>query len=538
MERVYGYVRLSRDDDKEQNSLNNQKKILLDFAKQKGYNIIDIMEDDNISGMTFNREGLNKLKELAENGKVDIILVKDLSRIGRHKAYSALFLDDLKSLNVKVISITENIDNFNENDDLVIGIKQILNEQYAKDISRKVRSAFKQKQKEGFVIVPPFGYIKEGKEIKINEECADIVRLIFKLYMDGYGCKRIANYLTDHHYYTPSWYQNKLSGKTLPKNKKWTGKNVWSDRTILRILKNDAYKGTLRCGITTRSIIYHYKRYTPEEEHIIHENFYPPIVNEETWDTVQAIINNRSTNNVRAGSGKIHRYAGLLVCEDCGSCFVARRRKNKGNEYIEYICNAYHRLGRNLCTPHKIKEEELDNIIYSYLLKLKDVALDNIKKVDKFIEEWNNRKKDYNKSIEKIIDDIRSLKEEIKQYSKQLAKNFITEEIFQELTKETKENIDLLEQKLNTLNETKEISKNSKSALQNSVDILNQVLENKEITNAELQLLVNKINIKEEDDGLSVNIILNMPFKNHLILSDTITDKTSTSKGYSVDKRY
>lgn len=152
--KVFGYVRLSRDEDKEQNSLTNQKDILLDFAQKNNYTINEMFEDDNVTGMTFDRPGLNELKNAIETNMDKygiLILVKDLSRLGRHKAYTALFLDELRSQDVMIYSVTENINNFNENDDLVIGIKQILNEQYTKDISRKVRSGFKQKQKKGGV---------------------------------------------------------------------------------------------------------------------------------------------------------------------------------------------------------------------------------------------------------------------------------------------------------------------------------------------------------------------------------------------------
>lgn len=528
--RVYGYVRLSRDEDKEQNSLSNQKKILMDYAKQNGYNIVKIFQDDNVSGMTFDREGLDELKDLVEEGEVDILLVKDLSRIGRHKAYTALFLDHLRSLGVKVISVTENIDNFNENDDLVIGLKQIINEQYAKDISRKVRAAFKQKQKEGLVIIPPFGYIKEGKEIKIDEECANIVRLIFDLYINGYGAKKIASYLTEHHYHTPSWYQNQRTGKVFHAGKKWIGQDIWSDRTVSRILKNDAYIGTLRCGVTSRSVIYHYKKEVPKEEHIVHEDFYPPIIDENVWKTAQVILNNRSNNNIRASSNsKIHRYAGLLICGDCGASFVAKKRGKDDNQFIEYVCNGYHRFGRNVCTPHRIREEELDNIVYSYLNRLKEVANNNIKKVDLFIKEWNYRKIDYSKTIEKIQYEIEGLKNEIKEYARQLAKNLIDEEIFRELVSENNEKIELLQKNIQSLETAKEINKKARESMKNSLDILNNILMNRELTNAQLQVLVNKIEIKQnEDDTLSLNIVLNMPFKQHLIISNAITEDTST----------
>lgn len=525
---AYGYVRLSRDDDKEQNSLNNQKKIIIDYASRNGYNLIKIFEDDNISGMTFDREGINNLKDAIEDKSVQAVLVKDLSRLGRHKAYSSLFMEQLREIGVKVISITENIDSFDENDDLVIGVKQILNEQYAKDISRKVRSAFKQKQKEGLVIIPPFGYEKNKltKEITIKEECAEIVRLIYKLYADGYGTKKVAEHLTMNHYHTPSWYQKQSMGKTYHAGKKWIGQDIWSDRTVSRILENDAYIGTLRCGVSSRSVIYKYKKELPKEEHVVHENYYEHIIDKSLWTMVQSIRANRSKNNVRASKNtKIHRYAGLLSCNDCGASFVAKKRK----DYIEYVCNGYHRFGTSVCTSHRIREDELDKLVYAYLDRVKDVAETNLQKIDLFIKEWNYRKRDYNKSIESIQIQIIELKDEIKAYAKQLAKELISEELFQELTQETKEKIELLGQQCNSLEEVKEINKEAKQGIIHSIDLLKEIIAGKEITNAQIQMLFNKVLIRENVDGtLSIDVVLNAPFKQHIMLAETFTEATAT----------
>lgn len=145
--RAWLYYRLSRDEDEEMNSLQNQRQILVDYAEQNGYEIVGESFDDNVSGMTFNRKGLGKLEIAVDEGKIDVVLVKDLSRLGRHRTQTELFIDHLRQNNVKVISVTEGIDSFNENDDLLIGFKQIFNDFYAKDISKKVKAGVRQKQK-------------------------------------------------------------------------------------------------------------------------------------------------------------------------------------------------------------------------------------------------------------------------------------------------------------------------------------------------------------------------------------------------------
>lgn len=139
------YYRLSRDEDEEMNSLQNQRQILIDYVEQNGYEVVGESFDDNVSVMTFNRKGLGKLENAVDEGKVEVVLVKNLSRFVRHRTQTALFIDHLRENKVKVISATEGIDTTNEKDDLLIGFKQILNDFYAKDISKKVRAGIRQK---------------------------------------------------------------------------------------------------------------------------------------------------------------------------------------------------------------------------------------------------------------------------------------------------------------------------------------------------------------------------------------------------------
>lgn len=152
------YYRLSNDDDPEQNSLQNQRSICRDFALKQGAAIVGESSDDNISGMTFSRPGLRKLSESAERKIINTVIVKDLSRLGRHKTQTALFIDFLRQQGIRILSVTEGLDTLEENDDLVIGVRGLMNDYYARDIGKKIRSGYRQKQKKGLVIIPPFGY--------------------------------------------------------------------------------------------------------------------------------------------------------------------------------------------------------------------------------------------------------------------------------------------------------------------------------------------------------------------------------------------
>lgn len=195
--RVWLYYRLSNDDDPEQNSLLNQRNICQVFADAQGHDIIGESADDNMSGMKFNRRGLDELTAVVDAGKIDAVIVKDLSRLGRHRTQTALFIDYLREHNVRVLSVTEGVDTFRDEDDLVIGIRGLMNDYYAKDIGKKIRAGYRQRQKAGIVITPPFGYWKDKNtgQIKVDADAAVTVQLIYSLYLQGNGQKEISRRL-------------------------------------------------------------------------------------------------------------------------------------------------------------------------------------------------------------------------------------------------------------------------------------------------------------------------------------------------------
>lgn len=301
--KVWLYYRLSRDEDAELNSLNNQRNILVEYANANNHEIVGESFDDNVSGMHFNREGINKIYEQVENKAIEAIIVKDLSRLGRHRTQTAMFIDYLRQHDVRVLSVTENIDTSNEDDDLMIGFKEIFNDMYARNISKKIRAGYKQKQKNGIVITVPLGYFKDKNtnEIVIVEEEAEIVRKIFDLYLSGYGLKAIAKKLNDEGIKSPQYYQNKMYNKKLPSNKpEITSRYLWVNTTVKRILQNEFYIGTVTCHKTYTSKINHIRKDLPEEEQFKHENFAPAIISKEKWEQVQFLLSSKRNNNVRA----------------------------------------------------------------------------------------------------------------------------------------------------------------------------------------------------------------------------------------------
>lgn len=522
--RVYGYARVSRNEDNKNESIDNQKALIRSFAEDNNYNLIDIFEDDNVTGYKFERDGLGALKKIIEDGEVDLLLVKDLSRIGRHNAQTLLFLEYLEEFNVRIISINTNYDS-KDSDDGIIGIETWYNERYVKDISKKIRSSMKQKQKEGLVIIPPFGFIKNSdKQIIIDEESVDSIKLIFDLCLEGYGTKNIAKILNEKKIKTPMTRKKEIYDGF--GNGKYPTSHLWYGTAVHRILKDESYIGRLRCGKTGLEKIKGKKKIMPKDTHIIHENFFPQIISNEQFDKVQRVLQMRSTNNVRAKNKKIHVFGGLLHCEDCGNNFVGKRRVLKsGIEQVEYVCGTYHKFGTNYCTPHRVYEQDLINIVFAELKNQIELAKLNLEKLDKEINTQQKNKKTYLRSIERTKKDIMKKKDEIKNYSRQLAKGLIDEDIYNELTNESKELLLSYQNRLNDLEKAATTDIKYRDEVIKSIDIIKTQIEEKDITNTQMSVLVDKIYFKYDGDALLTNVKLNIPliYNEDTLSCDSVT---------------
>jgi len=382
------YYRLSNDDDPEQNALVNQRNICQGFAAAQGYAIVGEAFDDNISGMTFQRPGLRRLSEAAEKGGFDAVIVKDMSRLGRHKTQTSLFIDFLREHNIRVLSVTEGLDTFRESDDLVIGVRGLMNDYYAKDIGKKIRAGYRQKQKEGLIVIPPFGYWKDKNtdEILMIPEAADTVRRIFQLFLGGMTLMPISRILNQERRKTPAQLQIELYGKKKPDVRQF----LWSYTSVKNVLQDESYVGVLynhqdevRDGKRFRKV--------PEEEWFRHENAYPPIIFREDWEQAQALLQTQSRKRVKSNA-PCHRYAGLLACGDCGAPFVAINRYWNGNRRVEYICKTYMRHGKDACASHRIREEKLDTIVWELVSAARESRAEELNKLAQMQKMWALRK--------------------------------------------------------------------------------------------------------------------------------------------------
>lgn len=519
------YYRLSRDEDEELNSLTNQRSIIAGYAEKNGFTIAGESFDDNVSGMHFDRDGIEKICEAVEQNQIDAVIVKDLSRLGRHRTQTAVFIDYLKKHDVRVISVTENIDTSNENDDLVIGMKQIINDMYAKDASRKIRSTYRQKQKEGIVIIPPFGYFKDKntRQVVIVEEAADTVRLIFKLYLDGYGFKQIAKKLNADGVHTPAYYQQTLLGKNVPHTWPQISKQqLWISTTIKRILENEFYAGTLICHKTRTDKINKTFRFIPPEEQYRHENAVPAIIDRETWQQAQFLLQKRVKDRVRAAPGqKIHRYTGIIECADCHSVCTARTRKlPQGGRRVEYICNTYHRYGKEYCTTHLIREEVLDDLVYKELLRVKKMAHANWEAIDALAKDWAAQKFNAERQIDRLQERISVLKNEVEQILMERIRDKAHADIYDVMLQKRDEAIQSAEQQINEYRDAQASIEARKESMRPGIDLLDAIASEGSVSDAHLRMFVNKVYLHEQDEKLRVEFVLNADFQTHLDLYD------------------
>ena len=519
------YYRLSRDEDEELNSLTNQRSIIAGYAEKNGFTIAGESFDDNVSGMHFDRDGIEKICEAVEQNQIDAVIVKDLSRLGRHRTQTAVFIDYLKKHDVRVISVTENIDTSNENDDLVIGMKQIINDMYAKDASRKIRSTYRQKQKEGIVLIPPFGYFKDKntRQVVIVEEAADTVRLIFKLYLDGYGFKQIAKKLNADGVHTPAYYQQTLLGKNVPHTWPQISKQqLWISTTIKRILENEFYAGTLICHKTRTDKINKTFRFIPPEEQYRHENAVPAIIDRETWQQAQFLLQKRVKDRVRAAPGqKIHRYTGIIECADCHSVCPARTRKlPQGGRRVEYICNTYHRYGKEYCTTHLIREEVLDDLVYKELLRVKKMAHANWEAIDALAKDWAAQKFNAERQIDRLQERISVLKNEVEQILMERIRDKAHADIYDVMLQKRDEAIQSAEQQINEYRDAQASIEARKESMRPGIDLLDAITSESSVSDAHLRMFVNKVYLHEQDGKLSVEFVLNADFQTHLDLYD------------------
>ena len=387
------YCRLSQEDENkgDSDSIINQKSILTKYAKDNGFENIEVFVDDGYSGVSFNRPDFQRLLELMEQGRVSTLITKDLSRLGRNYIEVGNYTEILfPRWNVRYIAVNDNYDSLYSESNEYAPLKNLFNEWFARDTSKKIRAAIKAKAERGERVgtVIPYGY-KRDPEIKghllINPETAPVVKMIFSLCAEGKGPRVIANALRKKKIPKPTMYRFMTEGiyGTVTDTEDMYG---WNDRTVAGILDNELYLGhTVNCRTTVVS--YKDKRVIdrPESEQYRFEHTHEAIVDQTTWDIVRQV---RQGKRRRNSMGEVNKYSGLLYCADCGSKLYFVRGRTMKPDAFNFICSRYRKhMGEKQCTPHSIREIALDEIILEEIRRVTSEARKHTAEFVRFISQ-------------------------------------------------------------------------------------------------------------------------------------------------------
>lgn len=505
-----GYVRLSRDDDKRNYvSIENQKLIINQYAAEQGLVIDRWYEDDGVSGYVFDRPGFMQMMEDL-NKDIDTVFVKDFSRLGRHNAKVLLLLDEFQESGKHLIVIDDHYDS-NSSDDDTIGIKTWYNERYVKDTSRKIKSAIGARQKEGTLhTLTPFGYrrLEKNKDIiEVIPSEAEHVKLVYKLYIDGAGYRKIANYLTEKCIPTPSMVHHQHELEAGRMNKRKVAEH-WSDGMVKELLDNDFYIGTLRLRKRARSTIHGKDKRIPKEEQFIFENNHPAIIDKATFDLVQDMKEKRNRNHYRGSHGQwtgteiLNPFSSCLYCKDCGSRLTPIKRKTSSNERKYYICSTYNTKGVKHCAKaHTITEADLMADVLTYIKLCRNALCEVIAGYD--LKDFEADKKSVAVKKQELLDSIAEKKAQLKVLFSQKVKDLanaagnedIINETYGSLQDDILANIHGLELQLTELNDTKLESPAVKEKLKSALDVADKIIAGGTLDRRDIELLIERINV-------------------------------------------
>lgn len=502
---ISAYARLSRDEDKENySSIEEQIRIIKEYARAKGWYIADknIYIDDNVSGYTFNRPAFRRMLEDLDEDVIDVVVAKDLSRIGRNNGKVLTLIDDFKKANKNLILVSEMggvYDVQNDRDD-TIGITTWYNERYVKDISRKTRANMLSKQKTGRLIMGNYyGYEKVFEDgipkLYVVEELRGAIELIYKLYVEnGLGRKRITDILNSnkYNYPTPSVYYQR---KHLERGRVYKQKvqELWSTDMVKNILENDVYCGNLRVHKKRTITIRGRVAKLPEEEHFVFENHHEAMISKEMFELAQELkvkrVKNKSTKTKRD-----YIFGGMCQCGDCGggvSGTFIRRKGEKG-----YECTDYRRYGIARCKIHETLEKDILIHLKEYLKLLKVAYEDEIKKIK--LDNTSNKRKINREKLER---EYNLLTEEYKLLLSQKIKDLVqitsleqremVENAYKDLESSKQSQIISLKETL--AKDDEKILEDKEKKIKSALDIFDEIINTNEPSKYLLNSIIDKI---------------------------------------------
>lgn len=508
--RIAGYGRISVDleEDGENTSIENQHAIISKYVQKTFPDAeFDFYSDRDRSGYTFDqREHYQEMRPKLMEGYYDILIVKDFSRFARRNSKGLVELEDLRDAGLRIISVDDGVDYPKRDDWLAIQFRFLINEMPVTDASKKVRSVVRSRQNDGrWICAVPYGYvITDTKKMtfEVNEAAAQVIRLVFTLYNEGWGYKKISNYLTEQKIPTPR--QDELTRKLESgQDCKIKAKPEWSIVTIQGILDNDFYIGTLREGKYTRAKINGKDIRRDESEHIIFENHHEAIVDYRTFAIAQENRKRRTKDNYRGQKKYDTAYSGYLFCGDCGSPMFSMSRPDLAPAYT---CGTYHRRGTSGCTSHHTRVDELDKALKRYVKRVRDGSQAILAQLNEAISHQEDDQKKVMGTIEalqKQLEDAQAaLKNLIVQKAVSLAQQpgqaAVIEEAYTQAEKDLTGRVaglqKQMEMSMDSYNNTVRVNR----AAQTVFEVFNNILRKDKLSKSDLALIVERITVYKE----------------------------------------
>lgn len=362
------YCRLSQDDGSlgESGSIQTQKAILTQYCQEHHMEIVDCYCDDGWSGTNFDRPAFQRMIGDIEAGRVNTVIVKDLSRFGREYAQMGLYIEHyFEEKGVRFLSLAENIDSSQGLNNLVLPFTNVINSLYARQASEKTKAAHRARAKNGMFLGSraPYGYQKDPSDrhhLIVDPEAAEVVKEIFRMFADGIGYVRMTKILRERNILNPQAYFNQNNPDYYKHSDYWRKPFDWHATSVRAILNNPVYLGKLTFGKTKTKGFFDKRRVATEESYwIVVEHTHEPLVSQELWDTVHQMMKARRREN---SSGHVQPFAGLVKCAGCGSSLNASYDKKKG-KYTGFSCWVYKNYGKQRCTSHAIGWQTLNRLV-------------------------------------------------------------------------------------------------------------------------------------------------------------------------------
>lgn len=511
------YCRLSRDDGMEQDSssIQTQKEMLTRYCHENGFTPYQLYIDDGWSGTNSDRPDFQRMLSDIEDGKINCVITKDLSRLGRNYletgGYTEIFFPEHS---VRYIAVTDGVDTANGSTMDITPFKNLLNDMYARDISKKITSAMLTKKRQGKYIgdTAPYGYEKDPADknhLIVNEKYAPTVRRIFQMAKDGLGVKNIAKILSAEKVRRPG----AVAGDNHAEFRKYVGNGdeyLWHAATVRGILRNATYKGCIVANKTVK-MSFRSKKRRPctKDEIIVVEGMHEPIIEPDEWELVQRLITSRK-KSVGDSQKYDNIFCGLLKCSDCGYSLGLARNRKKWNEEdysenFDFYCNRYRSHGLAGCSKHRISAVSLYNAILADIKRLANNALENDKQMISSIAA--KLSKDEMDGMKQAERDLKKANKRLSELDRLFAKLFeshakeeISDRNFSTLSASYEVEQKNLEAKISELNMIIKANRENGENAETFVDIIKNYADITELSQAMLNTLIDKIEVHEPEN--------------------------------------